>query len=69
MRNFLIELRERNVLRTGVAYVASAWLLLNITRTIIELYQLPLDIIKPLVSLLGVGFILSLALRNNCDFT
>jgi len=36
--SFLNELKRRNVLRVGAAYIVAAWLLIQVAETIFSLY-------------------------------
>jgi len=41
LRNFLAELKRRNVLRVALAYLASAWLLIQVLETVFPIFDLP----------------------------
>jgi len=50
------ELKRRNVVRVGIAYLASAWLLVQIAETLLPVYELPATLIRPLLIILAIGF-------------
>lgn len=50
------ELKRRNVVRVGIAYLASAWLLVQIAETLLPVYELPATLIQPLLIILAIGF-------------
>jgi len=54
------ELKRRNVFRVGVAYLITAWLLLQLTDVLTELLGLPEAIGKYVVAVLLIGFPLAL---------
>ena len=51
------ELKRRNVLRVGVAYLAASWLLIQILETLFPIYDVDETSIQVVVSILGIGFI------------
>jgi TolB-like protein len=55
--SFITELKRRNVFRVGIAYVISAWLILQLTEVLSELMELESDIGKIVIILLVVGFV------------
>jgi hypothetical protein len=55
--SFFEELKRRNVVRVGIAYVIAAWLLLQLTEVLIELLDLPDVAGRFVILLLIVGFI------------
>jgi TolB-like protein len=54
---FFAELKRRNVVRVGIAYVVASWVLLQLTEVLIELFELSTDIGKFVVLLMIIGFI------------
>jgi len=54
--SFYRELKNRNVFRVAVAYLAAAWLLIEVSQTILPLYGFSDDAIRLLVTLLAIGF-------------
>ncbi len=57
---FFQELKRRNVFRVGIAYLVSAWLLLQLTEVLSELLDLPDQIGPVVVTLVIIGFPLAL---------
>ena len=51
------ELRRRNVVRVGVAYIAAAWLLIQVVETLFSIYELPPIAIRAVATVLAAGFI------------
>ncbi len=54
--SFLGELQRRNVVRIGVAYVVTAWLLLQVADTLLEALGTPDWVMPALLGLLALGF-------------
>lgn len=55
--SFLAELQRRNVVRMGVAYVVTGWLVLQIADTLLEALSAPDWVMPTLLGLLALGFI------------
>ena len=55
--SFFEELKRRNVVKVGIAYLVASWLLLQLTEVLTELLELNTDIGKIVIVLLVVGFI------------
>jgi TolB-like protein len=55
--SFFAELRRRNVVKVGIAYVVASWLLLQLTEVLAELLELNTDVGKIVIILLIVGFV------------
>ncbi len=55
--SFLTELKRRNVLRVGAAYVVVAWLLIQVAETIFPLFGLGNTPARVVVIVLAIGFI------------
>ncbi len=55
--SFFEELKRRNVVRVGIAYIIASWLLLQLTEVLIELLDLPDVAGRFVILLLIVGFI------------
>jgi TolB-like protein/Tfp pilus assembly protein PilF len=55
--SFLNELRRRNVLRAGAAYVVSAWLVIQVAETIFPLFGFDDSPARVVVIVLAIGFI------------
>jgi TolB-like protein len=50
------ELKRRNVFRVAIAYLAGAWLLIEVTETLFPIYGLSDATIRLVVTLLAIGF-------------
>ncbi len=59
--SFFGELRRRNVVRIGVAYVVTSWLLLQIADILLDALGVPDWVIPALLGLLAIGFLPALA--------
>jgi TolB-like protein/tetratricopeptide (TPR) repeat protein len=55
--SFFEELKRRNVVKVGIAYLVASWLLLQLTEVLTELLELGTDIGKIVIVLLVVGFV------------
>jgi len=55
--SFFEELKRRNVVRVGIAYIIASWLLLQLTEVLIELLDLPDVACRFVILLLLVGFV------------
>jgi TolB-like protein len=55
--SFIEELKRRNVLRVGLAYLAVSWLLIQVADTIFPAYGLPASALTILITILAVGFV------------
>lgn len=56
LSQFIGELRRRNVLRTGVAYLVVAWLLIQIAEILLGAFGAPDWLLRAIVIVLAVGF-------------
>lgn len=57
MARLFDELKRRNVIRVGIAYLVAAWLLLQITDVLVPILTLPESAARFVVLLLVVGFV------------
>ena len=55
------ELKQRNVIRVGIAYAVTAWILLQLTEVLTELLELSTDIGKIVIVMLLVGVLVILS--------
>ncbi|MEM7430498.1 MAG: tetratricopeptide repeat protein [Pseudomonadota bacterium] len=62
MRQFLQELKRRHVIRVGIAYLAVAWLIIQVAETLLPVYGFEDAAVRNLVTLLAVGFLLAVVL-------
>lgn len=56
------ELKRRNVIRVGLFYIVSAWLVIEVAETVLPLFDVPDSVLRGLVILLVIGFVPALAL-------
>lgn len=57
---FIAELKRRNVFRVGIAYLITAWLILQMTDVLSQLLNLPEQVGPIVVALVSIGFPLAL---------
>lgn len=69
MRAFIDELRRRNVLKVGIAYLVAAWLVLQLADVVFPAMQLPGWSTSLVLGILIVGFPLALVLSWIFDVT
>ena len=53
--SFIAELRRRNVLRVGAAYVAVAWLLIQVAQTVFSAFDLGETALRAVIVVLAIG--------------
>ncbi len=58
--SFFKELKRRNVIRMGIAYLAGAWLLIQMGETLFPVYGLSDAAIRLVITLLAIGFPITL---------
>src|SRR5210317_1274143 len=51
----LEELKRRNVVRVGVAYVVAAWVIIEVSSLILDIYEYPGSVMRLVVALLALG--------------
>ena len=56
MRALFRELRRRNVFRAALAYLALAWLIVQIVETVFPVFGLPSELVRWVIVLLAIGF-------------
>jgi len=56
------ELKRRNVIRVGAAYVAVAWLLAQVADTVLPAFELPSGSLKTILIVIALGFPVTLVL-------
>lgn len=69
MSSLLLELRRRNVIRVGIAYLAVAWLILQVAETLLPVYGFTDAAIRNLVVILAVGLLVTLPLSWAFEWT
>ena len=63
------ELKRRNVIRTGIAYLAVSWLVIQIAETLLPVYGYGDAAIRNLVAILMVGLVPVVALSWTFEWT
>jgi len=66
---FYDELKRRNVIRVAIAYLAGAWLLIQIADTVIPAFDLPPSAVGILIVILGIGFVPALVVAWAFELT
>lgn len=69
MQQFFQELKRRNVIRVGVAYLAVGWLVIQIAETLLPAYGFTDAALRNLVAIIGVGLIITVALAWIFEWT
>lgn len=67
--SFLREFRRRNVPQVAIAYLAGAWLLIQVVETLLPIFGQSEDAARPVVILLAIGFIPALILAWVFEWT
>ena len=62
MTSLFAELKRRNVIRVGAAYVAVAWLLVQVADTVLPAFELPSGAMKTILIATALGFPVTLVL-------
>ena len=68
-RNFLAELKRRNVYKVAVAYAVVGWLVIQVTATIVPALHLPEGVTTTVVVLVLVGFPIALVISWAFEMT
>src|SRR5437870_3565889 len=69
VRNFLTELKRRNVYKVAIAYAVVAWLLMQIASQIFPFFEIPNWAVRPVVLLLVIGFPVAMILAWAFELT
>jgi len=69
MKSFIDELKRRNVIRVGVAYLALAWLVLQVAEMLLPVYGFTDAAIRNLVAVLAIGLLVALAVSWAFEWT
>ena len=56
LRNFVEELKKRNVLKAALAYLVISWLILQVASIVLPIFNTPEYVLKTLLFLLTIGF-------------
>ena len=68
-RNFFSELRRRNVYKVGAAYLVAGWLVIQIATIVFPAFNAPPWVLKVIISLIGLGFVIAVALAWAFEIT
>ena len=55
-RKYLSELKKRNVIKSGIAYLVVAWVLLQVFSILFPLFEAPLWVLRTITLLMAIGF-------------
>ena len=69
MRNFLRQLKERGVIKVGIAYLVGGWLVMQLADVVFPALNLPDFAITLVLAIIVVGFPLALILAWAFDLT
>ncbi len=69
MGRFLSELKRRNVIRVGIAYLTIAWLIIEVANTILPLFDVGAGVSRSIVILFAIGVLPVLLLAWTFEFT
>src|SRR5437667_5107856 len=68
-RNFLAELKRRNVYKVAVAYAVVGWLVIQISSTVLPTFHAPEWVVQTLVVLVALGFPIALVVAWAFEMT
>ena len=60
MQEFFHRLRERKIVQWGLAYLAGAWLILEVSDVVGDVFNWPVFLLRALVVVLALGFLAAL---------
>jgi hypothetical protein len=63
------EIRRRNVHRVAIAYVAAAWLLIQVVETLFPVFGLSESAVRAVVIVLGIGLVPAVVLSWVFEWT
>ncbi|MEY2496768.1 MAG: hypothetical protein QOD12_324 [Verrucomicrobiota bacterium] len=69
LKNFLVELKRRNVYKVAIAYAVVAWLLIQIATQVFPFFEIPNWVVRLVVLLLLIGFPVALVLAWAFEIT
>ena len=58
--NLFEELKRRNVIRVGLFYILSAWVVVQVAETVLPMFEVPAAALRVIVVILVLGFPLAL---------
>jgi tetratricopeptide (TPR) repeat protein len=56
LRKYIAELKRRNVIKAGFAYLVVAWVLLQVFSILLPLFEAPLWVLRTITLLMAIGF-------------
>jgi len=56
LKKFISELKRRNVIKASIAYLAIAWILLQVFSILLPLVETPLWVLKTITLFMFIGF-------------
>src|SRR5438132_8572123 len=68
-RNFLAELKRRNVYKVAVAYAVVGWLVIQVSSTVLPTFHAPEWVVQTLVVLVAIGFPFALVIAWAFELT
>ena len=69
LKNYIAELKRRNVFKASAAYLIVAWLVIQVASTVLPAFEAPPFVMKVLLFLLGIGFPINLVFSWIYDIT
>ena len=63
------ELKRRNVIRVGLAYIAASWLLIQVVDTLLPIFDLSATAVRAVVVVLTIGFVPALVIAWTFELT
>jgi hypothetical protein len=69
LRNFVGELKRRNVYKVAIAYAVVAWFLTQLTTQLFPFFEIPNSAVRFVVVALAVGFPIAMLLAWVYEFT
>jgi hypothetical protein len=66
--DFFAELKRRNVYKTGVAYAAVGWLLIQIATQVLPFFEIPNSAVRLVLLLIAIGFPIALVSDTTPNF-
>ena len=69
MQAFFVELRRRNVLKVGAAYVALGWLAVELLSLLLDLWEAPAGMLNAFAVIIAAGFPVALVIAWSFEMT
>lgn len=69
LKKYFGELKRRKVFKASVAYLAVAWVLIEVTSAVLPVFDTPPFVLKALIILLALGFPVNLVFSWVYDLT